>query len=168
MTTEVVLKGALELRNYNVYLSGGINGLLPNDARDWREFVNRWFIDEFHRLDIDLKCIDPMRGTNFTEGERICRRTVTCKVKGNTLTGKEIVARDLSDVARSDVLLVELSDPNNPYRGTLFEMAEARRLGIPIIVWSAWAQKNFWLNEYATIIDESLENCCKYIIDFMI
>lgn len=145
-----------------IYLSGGIRDKTAMEASSWRIEVKVWLEKYFPKDESGIEVIDPLRGISYPEEGPITEETI----KGG-ITGNELVHRDMADIARADVILVEMQDPNRPYRGTLFEIAEARRLGKPVVVWSDWAQEDVWLSYYATKILPDLEQCLVFIMEVL-
>ena len=75
------------------------------------------------------------------------------------LSPNSIVDRDLSDIRRSSVLIVEMTLPSYPYIGSFMEMAYAKQAGIPIIVWSTLQTitSHPWVKYHAAHIVSTIE-----------
>ena len=81
-------------------------------------------------------------------------------------TPNEIVVRDKYDILKSDLLLVEYTNPTRNYAGTSMEIMFAYEHHKPIVIWSEHAQRNYWLQYHATIILPTLDECLDYIVAF--
>ena len=83
----------------------------------------------------------------------------------------ELVHRDILDVEKCDVLLVEMTNPNRNYVGTVTEMAIAREIyRKPIVVFVGEHRmkddKNrysFWVDYLATKVVATMEEAIAYI-----
>lgn len=108
-----------------VYLCGPITGLLPVDATHWRKLV-AWELKKF-----DVRCLSPMRDTDLMDqGAPVVATGYTDPMQ----TDRACLARDLSDIRRCDVVLVNLLRAERPSLGTAWEMGVARALDKPIVV----------------------------------
>ena len=105
---------------YNVYLSGPIDPKHLHVCKEWRRITPLHLPDHVH-------CINPMRGDiHPVEG---------MDLDSIPVPPKELVARDLQDISRADLMLVfwpGISDKQGI--GTLMEIAVAMSQEIPILV----------------------------------
>ena len=121
-----------------VYLCGGINALSDSDARDWREAAKELLGQRFQIL-------DPMR-RDYRGQEAVAWR--------------QIVRGDLTDIALSDILLINASRPS---WGTGMEMPYARMLGKTNLAFGAGEKPSPWLVYHATLYVD-LEEACRALL----
>lgn len=108
-----------------VYLAGSIAGLDHEGATEWRQTV----ID---RIDSRIECFSPMRGKEYLKAAGVLHGG---DYPENPLsTCKGIMGRDFNDTKRADALLVNLLNPPKVSIGTIFEIAWAYALQIPVIL----------------------------------
>lgn len=110
-----------------VYLAGPISHLLPVEATNWRKLV-AWELKKF-----DVRCLSPMRDTDLLDPAEPFKKS------GYTdpmMTDQAALTRDLSDIRRCDVLLVNFETAKYKSLGTAWEMGVARALDKPIVL--AW------------------------------
>ena len=121
-------------RVMQVYLSGPINGLSKEEARDWREKV----VPKFEEGIITLS---PMRGE---DGSLPSGKKLTAFYDGILTNPDAIFARDKFDVINSDALLVNLLQCEDRVSiGTMFEMAWANIWsGKKILIVTVMDEKN--------------------------
>lgn len=112
----------------HVYLAGPIVGLTYEDAMGWRV-----------RAAVELetagiRSFNPLRGKKKWDG---VDHLTNYHDGGHGLTPEQLVNRDLYDIRRSDVVLVNLLNllnvPPTPI-GTLIEIGYAHGLGKPLVV----------------------------------
>ena len=108
------------------YLAGPITHAGDYDmAVDWRELVAKWLED------LEIHTYSPMRGKAFLKGNW------NLKEDGSfdhiLSTPKAIVSRDLFDVQRCDVMLVNLQGAELASIGTAVEFGWAHGAGTPIV-----------------------------------
>jgi hypothetical protein len=116
-----------ERRPLRLFLSGPITGLSYRGACDWRTHVrSRLGVEAPH-----VECGDPMRGRrHLADVERID----TESHKNGLLDGHAAVARDLWDVDRCDVLLMNLTGACDVSIGSMVELGRASSKGKFVIV----------------------------------
>lgn len=137
----------MEKGKLKVYLCGSIRGLSRKEAEEWRKRATRLLKKE------GFEVINPLRG-----------RAWAYATEQSKFTFNEIVDRDLWDVYRSDILLVEYTDPNRSYTGTTVEMVMAKLWNKPRIVWIDNNKEcNHWLDWLSTKKFTSLKEACRYI-----
>jgi len=145
-----------------VYLSGAIGSLSYNKAIAWRMRATK-------RLGLaEIRTLDPMRGKEHLKDLSEIPALVTEDQVGWINSPNWLVHRDLADIQRCDAMLVELTNLDHPYRGTIMEMVYARLWNKPIVVWSTWASQSPWLAYHATTICETLEDCCEAIKELLL
>ena len=133
-----------------VYLAGPMAGLRPTVMKGWREIA---------RLDLEaaqIPVLDPTR--------RITYHEQTLNDKGlNHNAANRIFKQDLRDIARCEVLLVDMRDHHNAKsQGTAAEMMFAHMKNKIIIVWK---DKNDSLNPFITAMATEVYNTLSDAID---
>lgn len=114
-----------------VYLCGPIGGMTMEEAAGWRREVLRYFHGS------EIKPLDPMRDHNY-------QFTLAHFVEDRQIIGPDpefssvsepavMVARDVNDIRRSDLMVVNLLNNKSKGIGSLIEFGIAYELGIPII-----------------------------------
>lgn len=73
------------------------------------------------------------------------------------------VARDLSDIKRADILLVNDSMENCTMIGTSMEIFFAHQELKPVIVFGHAHDKDYWLNYHIHLRTKDLEKACEVI-----
>jgi hypothetical protein len=108
------------------YLCGLIN---PNSMGSylWRKQIREMMSDT------DMEFIDPLRGKSDTATDPTCKSSEG--MNATTICRREIVMRDYNDVKRADIIIVCMDKFNSPRppTGTLYELAWAWQLRIPVI-----------------------------------
>ena len=108
-----------------VYLAGGIRGLTFEEAVAWRTYVA-------DRLSPEIVCLSPMRGKEFLDGQV---KTFQGALEGHPLLSvKGVMTRDLNDVRRSSLVFAKLDEAKAVSIGTVWELATAHELRIPILI----------------------------------
>lgn len=110
-----------------VYLAGPITGLSYREAIGWRETViERLAVSAPH-----VRCIDPMRAKQHLAQ---IAEIGAFGHSGGLLDGHAVVSRDLYDVQRVDVLLMNLAGAEQTSIGCMVELGWARAHGKFILV----------------------------------
>lgn len=135
-----------------IYLCGSIRGRDFDDANAWRKKATDFLEWNGHEV------INPLRGRVWSKAE-----------EQSQFTPNEIIHRDLKDVDKSDILLVEYTNPSLDYVGTITEMARARRKDKIVIVFTEGKRSTFgWLDWYlATKVVNTLEEALDYIVSVL-
>lgn len=110
-----------------IFLSGPITGLSYRGASDWRAHVRARLADTAPHAE----CGDPMRGREHLAG---VGPIDTDSHKAGLVDGHAAVARDLWDVDRCDVLLMNLSGAYSVSIGSMVELGRASSRGKFVIV----------------------------------
>ncbi len=140
-----------------VYLAGPINGLTVSQATTWRNHAA--LLLEY----TDFECIDPLRGkiSMHADGDR--------PMDGYDILfshEKSVISRDLYDIDRADVFLLNTIWANSDSVGSLVELGYAKCRNIPIVTVingeGPWANCA-WVREPSTFIAESLEDATDII-----
>lgn len=106
-----------------VYLSGPMRGLHYDQANEWRAYAAE-------RLWPDIATFSPMRGKKYLRDIP----TIPGEVLQPNSTRKAIVTRDRMDTMNCDMILVNLLDAEAVSIGTMFEMAWADAVRVPMVV----------------------------------
>ena len=154
-----------------VYLAGPIAGCTYRQATEWR-------LEASQRLaHLGIESLDPMRGKEKLADAYGHDREPIPSLDGydaysgllsKLMSPEQIVQRDLADVLRSDVVIVDFSHgPQNQYSiGTISEIAYARGLGKPIFAVCKDPDgnvnlKNAFVCGFVTSVDNGLEGACE-------
>jgi nucleoside 2-deoxyribosyltransferase len=111
-----------------IYLGGSINGHDTREAaNDWREEATTALEDAGYRV------LNPLRDRSLADKN-----------------SKEIVNRDLTDIKRSSILLVEMAHQDKAYIGTAMEIRFAYERHKKIILWGEANVESHWLKYHST------------------
>jgi nucleoside 2-deoxyribosyltransferase len=114
-------------RRLLLYLAGPITGLGYSDALDWREDVRTRLASSAPHVE----CIDPMRAKqHLADLQSIGPHGHA----GGLLNSHAVVARDMWDVDRSDVILLNLTGARQISIGSMVELGRASARGKFVIV----------------------------------
>ncbi len=140
-----------------IYLAGAIDGLTYQEATSWRNKATIFL------RGCGCQVLDPMR----PKDELVHLPTIR---GGEGYTSEEIVHRDLWDVRRADIILAEMTDLSRPYRGTISELTAARLEGKIVILWTdpEFVKSNPWAHWWATRAFAELDDCLRYIGDYLL
>lgn len=131
-----------------IYLAGKMSGLDFNTMNNWRKRAK--YLLELNS-DKPLHIINPVDFYNF-------------EMDRNTYTEKEIKEFDLWAVKRSDLILVELINPDSI--GTAIEIYEAHdNQGTPVIGFGN-GDIHPWMKLCLTKHHKTLEEAVEHIVDF--
>ena len=118
------------MSDYNVYLSGPMNGLTLHEANAWRGYIES-------KLPDHIKCLNPFRGKELY----LLSKTNNGKyVLGDDreetplTSARGITVRDRYDSIRCDVLFVNVLGSKKVSIGTVMEIAWSDSVRIPIIL----------------------------------
>lgn len=128
-----------------VYLSGSIAGLTYDEANEWRQRVT----DAFSRVGIETA--NPLR-----------RRMFFSTNDEETGSPNEVVQRDISDLRRCDLTIINWTGPSI---GTICELWECYRTGKPVILVTSDPAviTHPWIRVAVTRIFPDLESAIKHI-----
>ncbi len=142
-----------------VYLSGAIQGKDYDNANSWREEATR-------KLEArDCIVLNPMRNRLWKEAREQKQFNIN-----------ELVHRDFMDVEKSDIILVEMTDPYRNYVGTVAEITLAREVfRKPVIAFvgkermegSNGIHYSYWLDYLCTKVVATLDEAIEYICDIL-
>ncbi len=138
------------MKDFKIYLSGGMSGLSWEEQSKWREKVKK-YISRHYALKFKADFFNPIQYYNFQE-----------KRHDSEL---EVMNFDIRNVKNSDLILVNFNSPNSI--GTAQELAVAWDNRIPIIgIKDAKTEIHAWLKEDCDKIFTDLYAACDYIMDF--
>lgn len=113
-----------------VYLAGPVTGLTFAAATEWRQQMAAFF----RTVTPDVRALDPLRGMiarDFDAHESLhSTDSAQCTIA-------HYMARDLQDIDRSQLVLANLLDMEEPSIGTMIELGYARAKNVPILVAAA-------------------------------
>jgi hypothetical protein len=144
-----------------IYLSGSIQGKGFDEANTWREEATKKLNNKGHSV------LNPLRNRLWKEAK-----------EQSTFNINELAHRDFMDVANSDVLLVEMTDPNRNYVGTVAEITIAREMfrpGKPIIAFVGEERMlddngkhySYWMDYLCTKVVATMDEAIDYICDVL-
>jgi hypothetical protein len=124
-------------RDFIIYLAGPILGTTYGECTDWREYAQA----RLAQLDPALRGASPMRAKKYLanlvkmplSADQL-RTTQSGTIKTPLSTAAAIVGRDQMDVARADLLLVNLLGAEKVSIGTCCEVAQAHTIGTPVML----------------------------------
>ena len=116
--------------DYLIYLAGPITGLDWKAATEWRKNLIEKFKDASTGR-INYIALSPLRGKEYLESET----DIKDSYQGHRMsTQKAITERDLNDVRRCDLVIVNFIGAQRVSIGTVLEIGAAKALNIPIIL----------------------------------
>lgn len=144
-----------------VYLAGPITGLSYDGACTWRDTVAAACSEE------GVKAYSPMRAKEALED--VSDLSAWDYPDDGPLSSRAMVKRDLSDVRRADVLLVNLIGATRVSVGTMVEIGYAHALNIPIIVAMEEGNihKHIFVTEIADLVCPTLDSAIDWILDVL-
>lgn len=116
--------------SYKVYLAGPITGQSYENATDWREDFTIKVSEATHRC---VQCFSPMRGKHYLQSSQDIAVMGNEKL-GIMSGGPAVLARDFYDVKTSELIVVNLLGASKVSIGSMFEVAWAHALQIPVVL----------------------------------
>lgn len=116
--------------DYLIYLAGPITGLDWKSATQWRKYLIEKFKDASTGR-INYIALSPLRGKEYLENETDIKDSYE---DYRMSTPKAITERDLNDVRRSDLIIVNFIGAERVSIGTVLEIGAAKALNVPIIL----------------------------------
>lgn len=151
--------------DYKIYLAGPITGLSWSEATDWRKQALRTFKDS-STGGKNYVGLSPLRGKEYLKDETEIKHSYE---DIQLSSGKMINARDMFDVRRSDLILVNLKCATKVSIGTMLEIGAAFILNKPIIV--IMEKKNIhmhpMLSEMACAIVSDIDTALYYTFQIL-
>src|SRR3989344_79160 len=124
-----------------VFLCGPMRGVSRNESLAWRQLAADYLSENFDTL-------SPLRG----------------REKNETFSDpRAAVIRDLNDIKKSDIILVNDTMTQCSMIGTSMEVFFAFQLGRPTIVFGYAHKDDYWLNYHSHLRVDNIENACKVI-----
>jgi nucleoside 2-deoxyribosyltransferase len=112
-----------------IYLAGPITGLSWKDATEWREdLVNRY--NDISTSRSKYVALSPLRGKHYLKNETEIKDSYSNFLMS---TAKAVNSRDMFDVSRSNLIIVNLLNTTKISIGTVLEIGAAFALKKPII-----------------------------------
>jgi len=152
--------------NYKIYLAGPITGLTWSEATEWRKELTNRFADESIRNTNKYQCLSPLRGKEYLSEEQNIKHSYEEHQLG---TAKMINSRDMFDVRRSDLLIVNLKNAKKVSIGTVLEIGAAYILNKPII--TVMEEDNIhrhsMLNEQSTVIVSDIDTAFYFALQIL-
>lgn len=116
--------------DYLIYLAGPITGLDWKAATEWRKNLIDKFKDASNGRN-NYIALSPLRGKEYLENET----DIKDSYHGYRMsTPKAITERDLNDVRRSDLIIVNFIGAERVSIGTVLEIGAAKILNKPVIL----------------------------------
>jgi len=141
------------MRDFKIYLAGGMQDLSENEQRIWRRLVTERLLNQLYEKDykVNLIIIDPCEYYNFHNPSHD--------------TDLEVMKFDIRHVKSSDLIIVNFNDPKSI--GTASELAIAYNLDIPIIGLNIHNDElHPWLKCFCDKIFNDINKLIDYVIDF--
>lgn len=152
--------------NYKIYLAGPITGLTWSEATEWRKELTNRFADESIRNTNKYQCLSPLRGKEYLSEEQNIKHSYE---EHQLSTAKMINSRDMFDVRRSDLLIVNLKNAKKVSIGTVLEIGAAYILNKPII--TVMEEDNIhrhsMLNEQSTVIVSDIDTAFYFALQIL-
>lgn len=150
--------------NYKIYLAGPITGLTWSEATEWRKELTNRFADESNTN--KYQCLSPLRGKEYLSEEQNIKHSYE---EHQLSTAKMINSRDMFDVRRSDLLIVNLKNAKKVSIGTVLEIGAAYILNKPII--TVMEEDNIhrhsMLNEQSTVIVSDIDTAFYFALQIL-
>jgi len=116
--------------DYLIYLAGPITGLSWKDATEWRKnLINRF--QDASTGNKNYIALSPLRGKEFLSNETDIKDSYSNYTMS---TPKAITTRDLNDVRRCDLIIVNFLGATKVSIGTILEIGAGAALNKPIIL----------------------------------
>jgi len=151
--------------DFLIYLAGPITGLSWQEATEWRVSA----IERFKDMSKDGKryiALSPLRGKEYLSEETAIKDSYE---HHQISTPKMINSRDMFDVRRSNLLIVNLKNAKRVTIGTMLEVGAAYILNTPIIVIMEPdnIHKHAMLGEQATAIVSDLDTAIYFAMQIL-
>ncbi|GJQ43939.1 MAG: hypothetical protein JETCAE03_34370 [Ignavibacteriaceae bacterium] len=152
--------------NYKIYLAGPITGLTWSEATEWRKELTNRFADESIINTNKYQCLSPLRDKEYLSEEQNIKHSYE---EHQLSTAKMINSRDMFDVRRSDLLIVNLKNAKKVSIGTVLEIGAAYILNKPII--TVMEEDNIhrhsMLNEQSTVIVSDIDTAFYFALQIL-
>lgn len=152
--------------DYKIYLGGPITGLSWAEATQWRINLTEKFKDASFGSGRNYVCLSPLRGKEYLSEEQNIKHSYE---EHQLSTAKMINSRDMFDVRRSDLLIVNLKNAKKVSIGTVLEIGAAYILNKPII--TVMEEDNIhrhsMLNEQSTVIVSDIDTAFYFALQIL-
>ena len=136
------------MKEFQIYLCGGMSGLNIEEQNTWRESCKEWLLSQ--ECDYSITVINPCDYFSFFNKRHQSER--------------EIMNYDLNHVRNSNLLLTYFNAPNSI--GSAIEMYLAKELHIPVIGVSDGKVIHPWILECVDRMFDNFEDALEYIKEF--
>lgn len=136
------------MKEFKVYLCGGMTGLSKDSQTAWRESCKEWLLKQ--ETNYNITVINPCDYFNFFSKKH--------------QSEKEIMNYDLNHVRTSDLLLTYFNSPNSI--GSAIEMYLAKELHIPVIGINKGEEIHPRILECVDRMFDNEKDALEYIRDF--
>jgi nucleoside 2-deoxyribosyltransferase len=141
----------VDIRNYMIYLAGGMGDLSFEEQNQWRQRVKCYFEEWAKSSLYDVHVTNPVDYYNF---ETIRHETE-----------REVMEFDLHKVRNSDLIIANFNDPKS--LGTMAELAIAYDHRIPIVGLNENKfELHAWQTEFCNRIFDTMEEIYEYVAEF--
>lgn len=150
--------------DYLIYLAGPITNLSWQEATEWRKYMIDKFMDASKNGKYYIS-LSPLRGKEYLSSENDIKDQYT---QHKMSTQKVITRRDLNDVKRSDLIIVNLLNTSRISIGTILEIGAAAILNIPIILIMEEAKSSLLVSEDASkklVLSDKSDDILKNVHD---
>ncbi len=110
-----------------LFLSGPIIGCTYEGCSDWRNYVA-------NKLPSNIQAISPMRGKEFLSNQGVIGKENLRENTSSLITSSGITTRDRFDIARCDVVLMNLIGATQITIGTMIELGWADAYRKPVVL----------------------------------
>ena len=145
---------------YTCYLSGPISGLSYEGATGWREHATAVLTEA------GIHVLSPMRGKRSLSHQGMMKPG---GYRRPAFSDAALKARDLADVRRSDVILVNFEAANEKSLGTTFELGWSDILGgkfVVIVMSEDNCHSHGFVRESADVIVKTLDEALDCIVEW--
>lgn len=136
------------MKEFKIYLCGGMSGLSMEEQNTWRETCKEWLLRQ--ECDYDIVVINPCDYFSFFDKRH--------------QSEKEVMNYDLNHVRTSNLLLTNFNVPNSI--GSAIEMFLSKELHIPVIGINMGEEIHPWILECVDRMFNNEKDALEYIRDF--
>ena len=136
------------MKDFKIYLCGGMSGLSIDEQNIWRETCKEWLLSQ--ECDYDVTVVNPCDYFSFFDIKHASER--------------EIMNYDLNHVRTSNLLITYFNVPNSI--GSAIEMYLAKELHIPVIGISCNKEIHPWILECVDRMFDNENDALEYIREF--
>jgi len=136
------------MKNFKIYLCGGMSGLTLDEQNLWRETCKEWLLSQ--ECDYDITVINPCEYFSLFDKRH--------------QSEKEVMNYDLNHVRTSNLLITYFNAPNSI--GSAIEMFLAKELHIPVIGINKGEEIHPWILECVDRMFHNEKDALEYIKEF--